>query len=98
MQSTALVLISLAYLNSSEAQPTAPPASSCEQYDQFVPGGGVDPVPTPCLTIDPELGGLRKALAAYGVGITGTWAGLMTYNMRGDGGTPQQLYSGQKPT
>lgn len=90
----ALMLFSLANSNDAAAQA----AQDCQQYDQFVPRGGVDPIPSPCQTVDPELGGLRKALAANGIGISVSLAGLVTYNLRGDGGTPQQLYSGQKPT
>jgi porin len=84
--------------------PSVPDASAanaappCASYDRYTSAIEVATVPLPvCLRVAPELGGVRAALAAQGVGF-----GLVSmlgyaYDLNDNRGT-KQLYNGQTPT
>ena len=94
-------LFALGVLNAAQAA-DAPAASAglpaCAAYDRALtraePATRAVPV---CARITPELGGLRKSLADYGVGITVTSYNGYTYDLGGhNAGT--QVYNGQNPS
>jgi len=102
VESTGLRLLIAAFalvplINGAQADDATLLVESCKRYDRFVQLGSEDPVVHPCMTIDPDLGGLRRALAEYGIGISAGVTTLFNYNLRNDD-TITQIYAGQEPT
>lgn len=79
------------------ADEPAKAVDSCHRYDRFVLLGSEDAQTLPCMTIAPELGGLRAALADAGFGFSAFAGFMVNYDMRTEGGSPQ-VYGGQLPT
>ncbi|MEA1834377.1 carbohydrate porin [Methylobacterium durans] len=78
---------------------TAPAAAPppCLKYDALMIRGVDTPFGSFCETIEPELGGVRGALAEHGIGFLGFSNGALTYDVLGHDARKQR-YIGQIPT
>ncbi|VVP67806.1 hypothetical protein PS910_00260 [Pseudomonas fluorescens] len=81
-----------------DSQARALTNATCSHYDKYLTRAEIAVRSVPiCARIRPELGGLRKALSAYGLGFTATSYNGYTYDVLGHNANPQ-LYNGQNPS